>query len=236
MARDKVIESFEQAVADISDGATIMLGGFGVAADLPFNLIRALRHHGCKGLTVIVNTPGPGGRLALELWGITQWTDVNLLVENRQVKKFISTITFPNTAAEKAILAGEVEIEFVPQGTLAERIRAGGFGIGGFYVRTGVSTLIAEGKEKRIIDGEEYLLEMPLRADYALIKAYKADRFGNLVYRGDTRSFNAVMAPAADITVAEVQDIVEVGELEPEVIVTPGIFVDRIIKIPKEER
>ena len=236
MTRDKVIESFEQAVADISDGATIMLGGFGVAADLPFNLIRALRHHGCKGLTVIVNTPGPGGRLALELWGITQWTDVNLLVENRQVKKFISTITFPNTAAEKAILAGEVEIEFVPQGTLAERIRAGGFGIGGFYVRTGVSTLIAEGKEKRIIDGEEYLLEMPLRADYALIKAYKADRFGNLVYRGDTRSFNAVMAPAADITVAEVQDIVEVGELEPEVIVTPGIFVDRIIKIPKEER
>ena len=236
MARDKVIESFEQAVADISDGATIMLGGFGVAADLPFNLIRALRHHGCKGLTVIVNTPGPGGQLALELWGITQWTDVNLLVENRQVKKFISTITFPNTAAEKAILAGEVEIEFVPQGTLAERIRAGGFGIGGFYVRTGVSTLIAEGKEKRIIDGEEYLLEMPLRADYALIKAYKADRFGNLVYRGDTRSFNAVMAPAADITVAEVQDIVEVGELEPEVIVTPGIFVDRIIKIPKEER
>jgi 3-oxoacid CoA-transferase subunit A len=236
MARDKVIESFEQAVADISDGATIMLGGFGVAADLPFNLIRALRHHGCKGLTVIVNTPGPGGRLALELWGITQWTDVNLLVENRQVKKFISTITFPNTAAEKAILAGEVEIEFVPQGTLAERIRAGGFGIGGFYVRTGVSTLIAEGKEKRIIDGEEYLLEMPLRADYALIKAYKADRFGNLVYRGDTRSFNAVMAPAADITVAEVQDIVEVGELEPEVIVTPGIFVDRIVKITKEER
>jgi 3-oxoacid CoA-transferase subunit A len=236
MARDKVIESFEQAVADISDGATIMLGGFGVAADLPFNLIRALRHHGCKGLTVIVNTPGPGGRLALELWGITQWTDVNLLVENRQVKKFISTITFPNTAAEKAILAGEVEIEFVPQGTLAERIRAGGFGIGGFYVRTGVSTLIAEGKEKRIIDGEEYLLEMPLRADYALIKAYKADRFGNLVYRGDTRSFNAVMAPAADITVAEVQDIVEVGELDPEVIVTPGIFVDRIVKITKEER
>ena len=236
MARDKVIESFEQAVADISDGATIMLGGFGVAADLPFNLIRALRHHGCKGLTVIVNTPGPGGRLALELWGITQWTDVNLLVENRQVKKFISTITFPNTAAEKAILAGEVEIEFVPQGTLAERIRAGGFGIGGFYVRTGVGTLIAEGKEKRIIDGEEYLLEMPLRADYALIKAYKADRFGNLVYRGDTRSFNAVMAPAADITVAEVQDIVEVGELEPEVIVIPGIFVDRIVKITKEER
>jgi 3-oxoacid CoA-transferase A subunit len=159
-----------------------------------------------------------------------------LLVENRQVKKFISTITFPNTVAEKAILAGEVEIEFVPQGTLAERIRAGGFGIGGFYVRTGVSTLIAEGKEKGIIDGEEYLLEMPLRADYALIKAYKADRFGNLVYRGDTRSFNAVMAPAADITVAEVQDIVEVGELEPEVIVTPGIFVDRIVKITKEER
>lgn len=232
---NKVMESFDEAVADIQDGATIMLGGFGLAADIPFNLIRALKNHGAKELTLIANAPGPSGQLALERWGITQWTDANLLVENRQVKKIITTITLPDTAAEKAILAGKMEIEFVPQGTLAERIRAGGFGIGGFYVKTGAGTIITEGKEKRIINGEEYFLEMPLRADYALIKAHKADKFGNLIYRGNARSFNAVMAPAANITIAEVHDIVEVGELDAEVVVTPGIFVDRIIKITTEE-
>lgn len=234
MTISKVVGSFDGAVADIPDGATIMLGGF-AAVDRPFNLIRALRNQGAKGLTVIANSPGTGGQQAAKWWGIAHYTDANFLVENKQVKKFISSITFPGTTAEKAILAGEVEIEYVPQGTLAERIRAGGFGIGGFYVRTGAGTIIAGGKEKRIIDGEEYLLELPLKADYALIKAYKADKFGNLVYRGNTRDFNAVMAPAADITIAEVEDIVDIGELDPEVIVTPGIFVDRIVKIPKEE-
>lgn len=231
---NKVIKSFDQAVADIPDKTTIMLGGF-AAVDRPFNLIRALRSHGAKELTIIANSPGTGGQQALRWWGLAYYTDANLLVENKQVKKFISSITFPHTAAEKAILAGEVEVEFVPQGTLAERIRAGGFGIGGFYVKTGAGTIIAEGKERRIIDGEEYLLEMPLTADYALIKAYKADKFGNLVYRGNTRNFNAVMAPAADITIVEVEHIVEVGELDAEAVVTPGIFVDRIVKIPTEE-
>jgi len=232
---NKVIESFDEAVADIQDGATIMLGGFGIGIDTPFNLIRALSNRGAKELTLIANTPGPGRQHAIEKWGITQWTDANLLVENRQVKKFITTIAFPGTATERAILAGEVEIEYIPQGTLAERIRAAGFGIGGFYVKTGAGTIITEGKEKRIINGEEYFLEMPLRADYALIKAHKADKFGNLIYRGNARSFNAVMAPAANITIVEVHDIVEVGELDPEVVVTPGIFVDRIIKITTEE-
>jgi len=232
----KVVGSFAEAVADIPDGATVMLGGFGLAADLPFNLILALLDCGARELTIITNTPGPGSRLALNMWGVTQWTDANLLVENKQVKRFIITITFPDTAAERAILAGEVEVEFVPQGTLAERIRAGGFGIGGFYVKTGGGTTIVEGKERRIINGEEYFLEMPLKADYALIKAYQADEMGNLIYRGNTRSFNAVMAPAADVTIAEVSNIVGPGELEPEVIITPEIFVDRIVKIPGEER
>ncbi len=234
MDMDKVVESFDKAVADIPDGATIMLGGFGMAADSPFNLIRALSHHSARGLTLIANTPGPGGQLALERWGLSRWIDANLLVENKQVKKFITTITFSGTAAEEAVKAGEMEIEFVPQGTLAERIRAGGFGIGGFYVKTGTGTIITEGKESRIIDGEEYFLEMPLKADYALINAYKADRFGNLIYRGNTRNFNAIMASAVDVTIVEVQEIVEIGELDPEVVVTPGIFVDRIVKIPEE--
>ena len=232
---NKVIESFDEAVADIHDGATIMLGGFGIGIDTTFNLIRALGQHGAKELTLIANTPGPGRQHTIEKWGITQWTDANLLVENRQVKKFITTIAFPDTATERAILADEMEIEYIPQGTLAERIRAAGFGIGGFYVKTGAGTIITEGKEKRIINGEEYFLEMPLRADYALIKAHKADKFGNLIYRGNARSFNAVMAPAANITIVEVHDIVEVGELDPEVVVTPGIFVDRIVKITTEE-
>ena len=231
MTRNKVIESFEKAVADIPDGATVMLGGLPVAADLPMNLIRALGKQGASGLTVISNCPGSGGALAMKWWNLTTWADGNLLAENKQVKKFISSITMPGTAAERAILAGEIEIEYVPQGTLTERIRAGGFGIGGFYVRTGIDTAIAEGKERKTINGEEYLLELPLKADYALIKAYKADKFGNLVYRGNTRSFNAVMAPSADVTLAEVEDIVEIGELDPEAVVTPGIFVDCIVKV-----
>lgn len=228
---NKVVAGFDEAVADIPNRATVMLGGFGMAADIPFNLIRALGRHGARELTLIANTPGLGGQGAFEKWGITDYADANLLVENNQVKKFITTIILSGTAAERKVIAGEMEAEFVPQGTLAERIRAAGFGIGGFYVRTGAGTLIAEGKEKRVIDGEEYCFEMPLRADYALIKAYKADADGNLIYRGNARSFNAVMAPAAGITIVEVQDIVEVGELSSEAIITPGIFVDRIVRI-----
>ena len=231
--KDKVVDGFRQAVSDVPDGATIMIGGF-TGMDRPFNLIRALRDHGAKGLTIISNGPGGGSKVALRLWGIKQYDDANVLVENGQVKKFIVTFTTPGTPAEQAILSGQVEIEFVPQGTLAERIRAAGYGIGGFYVKTGVGTVVAEGKETRVIDGEEYLFEKPLKADYALIKAYRADRMGNLVYKGNIRDFNAVMAGCARVTIAEVEDIVDVGALDPETIVTPSIFVDRIVRIPVE--
>ena len=149
--------------------------------------------------------------------------------------KFLLSISFPGTAFEKKVLANEIEAEFIPQGTMAERIRAGGFGIGGFYTRTGVGTMVAEGKEERIIDGKEYILEMPLKADFALIRAYKADKVGNLIYRGTMRSFNAVMATAADITIVETDDLVEVGEIDPDVVVTPELFVDRIVLVPKEK-
>lgn len=230
---NKVVASFDDAVADVPDGATVMIGGFG-AMDRPFGLIRALRKRGARNLTIIANSPGTGGQNAIKWWGLTEYVDANLLVENSQVKKFISSITFPGTTAEKAWLAGEIEIEFTPQGTLAERIRAGGFGIGGFYVRTGVGTVIAEGKETRTINGEEYLFEMPLKADYSLIKAYTADIYGNLSYRGNTRDFNAVMAPAANITIAEVEAVVEMGKLGPDLIVTPGVFVNRIVEIPRK--
>lgn len=236
MARDKIYPSFTAAVGDISDGATVMIGGFGVAGDCPQNLIKALKERGTKNLCIITNTSGTGGKLAAQWWKMPYWVDSNLLVENKQVEKFICSITFPGTAAEKAILSGEVKIEYVPQGTLAERIRSGGFGIGGFYTRTGAGTVIAQGKETKIIDGDEYLFERPLKADYAFIKAYKADRYGNLIYRGNTRSFNVVMAPAANITIAEVDEIVGVGELDPEIIITPEIFVDRIVVSPKERK
>jgi len=229
MGMNKVIGSFADAVADIPDGASVMIGGF-AGVDRAFNLIRALREQGARDLTVISNGPGGGGKVALKLWGITDYADANLLVDGAQVKHFIISFSTPGTTAANAIVSGTVSAEFVPQGTLAERIRAGGFGIGGFYVRTGIGTEVAAGKEARIIEGVEYLLETPLRADYALIRAYRADTAGNLVYRGDMRNFNAVMAPAAGITIAEVEDIVASGEIDPETVVTPGIFVDRVVQ------
>jgi 3-oxoacid CoA-transferase subunit A len=228
--RNKIVRSFSEAVRDIPDGATVMIGGF-TGMDRPFNLIRALRDQGAKDLTIISNGPGGGPKTAAKLWGIKQYDDANILVENKQVRKFIVSFTTAGSPAEKAILTGEIEIEFVPQGTLAERIRAGGYGIGGFYVKTGIGTIVAEGKEIRTIDGEEYLFEKPIKADFALIRAYKADLAGNLVYRGNIRDFNAVMAPAAEVSIAEVEDIVELGGLDSESIVTPGLFIDRIIKI-----
>jgi len=226
---NKVVPNFADAVADIPDGASVMIGGF-AGVDRAFSLIRALREQGARDLTIISNGPGGGGSVALKLWGIPDYADANLLVEGGQVKRFVISFSTPGTAAAKAIVAGDVEAEFVPQGTLAERIRAGGFGIGGFYVRTGVGTEVAVGKETKVIDGIEYLLEMPLKADYAIIRAYRADTAGNLVYRGDSRNFNAVMAAAARVTIAEVEDIVAPGELDPETVVTPGIFVNRIVK------
>lgn len=210
------------AVKDIPEGATIMIGGW-ASSGVPTNLLMALRDHGVKNLTIIANSPDKG-----------QFVDSNILIENNQVKRIICSIVFPGTRAESAHAAGEVAIELVPQGTLAERIRAAGCGLGGFYTPTGVGTLVATGKETRTIDGREYVFELPLKADYALIRAYKADKFGNLVYRGVMRNFNAVMAMAADVTIVQVEKIVEPGELNPNLIVTQQIFVDRIVEIPEE--
>ncbi len=237
--KNKIFSSLREAVADIPDKASIMIGGFGHAADKPQNLIRALRDHGAKELTMIVNGAGVSGSLGIGSLGGKPFVDEEILLESRQIKKAIcsvpaSLVMAKPGAFEKQYLAGEVELEYVAQGTLAERIRAGGAGLGGFYTPTGVGTLIETGKEKRTIDGREMLLEFALRADYALIRAYHADTMGNLVYRGIMRSFNAVMAAAAKVTIVEVAKIVDAGELDPEVIVTPGIFVDRIIEISGE--
>lgn len=215
--------SAREAVADIPDGASIMIGGWAYSG-IPRALIMALRDRPVKGLTLILNGPGTG-----------RFFDSNILIENKQVKTVLCSITFPGTAVDRASQAGEIEVVLVPQGTLAERIRAGGFGIGGFYTPTGVGTIVGAGKEERSIEGRKYILELPLRADYALIRAYKADRLGNLVYRGVMSNFNAVMATAAKITIAEVEKIVETEELDPNAIITPQIFVDRIVEVSREE-
>ena len=224
---NKVFSSPEEAVADIADGSTIMFGGFGVTG-IPFTLIRALCKKGTRNITAVSNSPG--GRL--------EDSDLSILFRNRQIKKIVAS--YPVYADkvnvfEQQYLKGEVELEMVPQGTLAERIRAGGAGTAGFYTPTGIGTIVAEGKEKRTFDGKEYLLELALRADFALIKAHKADRMGNLTYRMSARNFNPVMAMAAKVTIAEVDEIVEVGQLDPETIITPGIFVKRIVKGEKYE-
>jgi 3-oxoacid CoA-transferase A subunit len=239
--KNKVFPTIGEAVADIPDSATIMIGGFGHAADKPQNLIKALRDQGAKNLTIIGNSSGNAGKLGIGSLGGIPFVDEEILVENRQVKKAIcsvpaSLVMSKPSAFEKQYLAREVELEYVPQGTLAERIRAGGAGLGAFYKPTGIGTLIEEGKEKRIIEGREMLLEFALRADYALIKAYRADPAGNLVYRGIMRSFNAIMAMAAKVTIVEVEQVVAAGELDPEVIVTPGIFINRIVAISGEKQ
>jgi 3-oxoacid CoA-transferase A subunit len=239
--KNKVCASLIEAVADIPDGATIMIGGFGHASDKPQNLIKALKDRGAKSLTIIANSSGGAGKLGIGSLGGKPFVDEEILVENRQVKKAIcsvpaSLVMSKPCSFERQYLAGEVELEYVPQGTLAERIRAGGAGLGGFYTPTGVGTLVENGKEKRTIDGKDMLLEFALRADYALIRAYCADKMGNLVYRGIMRSFNAIMATAAKVTIAEVEQIVEAGELDAETVVTPGIFIDRIIEVPGERK
>ncbi|MBI2908039.1 MAG: CoA transferase subunit A [Chloroflexi bacterium] len=232
MPIDKVVATFKEAVADVPEGAVIMIGNFAGPGGTPYFLIHALRDQGARDLTIIANTAGGIG-LTLD------YDDHRILFENHQVKKVIASFPFSTsaskpTAAEKQILTGEVELEIVPQGTLSERIRAAGAGIAAFYTPTGVETVIEKGKERRWFDGRPYLLERALTADYALIRAYKADRMGNLVYRGTARQFNPIMATAAKITIAEVDEIVEIGELDPEVIVTPGIFVNRIIKVKED--
>jgi 3-oxoadipate CoA-transferase alpha subunit len=240
MAIKKIFKTPDEAIADISDGATIMVGGFGHAIDRPQTLIKALANRGVKNLTLISNSAGVAGKLGIGSLGGKPFIDEEILIERGQVRKVICSVpaslvmSKPN-AFERLYREGKIELEYAPQGTLAERIRAGGAGLGGFYTPTGVGTLIEKGKEKRTIDGKEMILEFALRADYALIRAFKADTMGNLIYKGIMRSFNAVMPPAVKVAIVEVEEIVDTGELDPEVIITPGIFIDRIVKIPKEE-
>ena len=217
---DKLYPSPDAAVADIPNDVTIMFGGF-VSAGSPTSLILALQRRGVRSITGIANNIGLGDRL-------------DALCENRQLKKMIASFAIRASGARRSLFEeqyrrGEVELELVPQGTLAERIRAAGAGIGGFYTRTGVGTPVAEGKETREIDGETYLFERSLHADYALIKASRADRYGNLIYHGAGRNFNVPMATAARIVIAEVDEVVEPGELDPEQVITPGIYVDRVV-------
>ncbi len=240
MAINKICGSFKEAVADVFDGATILIGGFGGISGTPINLIRALREQGAKNLCLVHNNAGYG--LSDMGYMVPQgaiYDDHAILVKNGQVKKVIASYPFPHRSsltspAKELYQVGKLEVEIVPQGTLAERIRAGGAGIGGFYVRTGVGTPIEEGKEKRVLNGEEYLLELPIRGDFAFIRAHIADTLGNLVYRGTARVFNPVMATAAKITIVEVDKIVEPGALDPEYIVTPAAYVDRIVLISED--
>jgi 3-oxoacid CoA-transferase subunit A len=214
---NKVVASAEEAVALVPDGATIMMGGFGLCG-IPEKLIAALHSRGTKDLTVISNNAG------VDDFGI------GILLRARQVRKMISTYVGENKEFERQFLTGELQVELVPQGTFAERIRAGGAGVGGFFTPTGYGTLVAKGKETRIIDGKAFVLEAPLRADFAFVKAWKGDRTGNLVYRRTARNFNPVMATAAAFTIAEVEHLVEPGEIDPDHVVTPGIFVKRILQ------
>jgi 3-oxoacid CoA-transferase subunit A len=214
---NKVFPNADAAVADVTDGATVMVGGFGLCG-IPENLIEALRRKGVRNLAVISNNAGIDG------FGVGRWLD------NRQIRKIIATYVGENRLFEDLVLKGELEAVLVPQGTFSERIRAGGAGIAGFYTPAGVGTVVAEGKEVREFDGRKYLLELPLRADFAFVKAWKGDRSGNLLYRMTARNFNPMMATAAKITIAEVEELVEPGELDPACIVTPGIYVKRILQ------
>ncbi|MCS7206505.1 MAG: 3-oxoacid CoA-transferase subunit A [Dehalococcoidia bacterium] len=236
----KVVPTFREAVADIPDGATLFLDGFGGPGGMPHFLILALWEHGAKNLTIISNTAGIAMAAGFGMPGSKRYIDHSILIENGQVRKVIAS--FPVTAnpsvmsaAERAWREGKLEIETVPQGTLVERIRAGGAGIAAFYTPTGVGTLLEQGKEKRVFNGREYVLETALTADYAFIRAWRADRLGNLVYRGTSRNFNAVMATAARITIAEVDEVVEPGVLDPDHVHTPAVYVKRIVVRPQDE-
>lgn len=218
---DKVCATPDDALHDVPDGATIMFGGF-VSAGTPSNLILALQRRGTTGITGIANNIGLGDLL-------------DVLCEKRQLAKFIATFAIRASGArasrfEEQYSRREVELELVPQGTFVERIRAGGAGIGGFLTRTGLGTVVQEGKQVVQVDGVDYLLELPLRADFALIKAYRADRLGNLQYRYAGRNFNPVMATAADVVIAEVEEIVETGEIDPEDVGTPAVYIDRTVR------
>jgi len=214
---NKVLATAADAVALVPDGASIMMGGFGLCG-IPENLITALHARGTRDLTIISNNAG------------VDELGAGVLLKSRRVRKMISSYVGENKEFERQYLSGEIEVELVPQGTLSERMRAGGAGIGGFFTPTGVGTLVAEGKESRTIDGRTFVLEAPLHADFAFVKAWKGDRLGNLVYRRTARNFNPVMATAATVTIAEVEELVEPGSIDPDHVVTPGVYVQYILQ------
>lgn len=220
---NKVVATAQQALEGVQDNMTILAGGFGLCG-LPENLIAALRDTGVKGLTCVSNNAG------VDDFGL------GLLLKTRQIKKMISSYVGENKEFERQYLSGELEVELTPQGTLAERLRAGGAGIPAFYTPTGVGTLVAEGKEVREFEGRQYVLEKGIVGDFALVKAWKADPFGNLIFRKTARNFNPMMATAARVTVAEVEEIVDFGEIDPDAVHTPGIYVQRLIQGPSYEK
>ena len=213
---NKVLPNAEAAVALIPDGASIMMGGFGLSG-IPENLVKALHARGTKGLTIISNNAG------VDDFGI------GVLLKSRQVRKMIATYVGENKEFERQYLSGELEVELVPQGTFSERIRAAGAGIGGFFTPTAYGTIVSEGKETRVIGGKPYVLEAPLRADFAFVRGWTGDSVGNLTYRRTARNFNPVMATAARVTIAEVEHLVEPGGIDPDHVVTPGIYVKHIL-------
>ena len=213
----KVVASAAEAIQDVFDGATIMVGGFGLCG-MPENLIRALAHKGVKNLNTISNNVGIDG------------VGMGLLLANGQIRRHVGTYVGENRLLEQMVLNGSLELDLVPQGTFAERIRAGGAGIPAFFTPTGVGTVVAEGKEVREFDGRPYIMERALKADFAFVKAWKGDKWGNLVYRKTARNFNPMMATAAKITIAEVEHLVEPGELDPDLIHTPSVYVKRIFQ------
>jgi 3-oxoacid CoA-transferase subunit A len=220
---DKRVANADAAIAKLRDGATILMGGFGLCG-IPENLIAAVQRKGTKNLTIVSNNAGIDG------------AGVGILLGNRQVKKMVSTYVGENKTFERMVLAGELEVELNPQGTLSERLRAGGAGIPAFFTPTGYGTMVAEGKEIREFHGRKCVMEHALRGDFAFIKAWKGDRWGNLIYRKTARNFNPMMATAADYVVAEVEELVELGQLEADRIHTPGIFVNAIFPGPRYEK
>jgi len=220
---DKRIASADVAIEKIHDGATILMGGFGLCG-IPENLIAAVRRKGTKDLTIVSNNAG------VDDFGIS------VLLQQGQVKKMISTYVGENKLFEKLVLSGELQVELNPQGTFSERLRAGGAGIPAFYTPTGYGTMVADGKETREFDGRQFVLELALRGNFAFIKAWKGDRWGNLIYRKTARNFNPMMATAADYVIAEVEQLVELGQLPPDQIHTPGIFVDAIFQGPHYDK
>jgi 3-oxoacid CoA-transferase subunit A len=220
---NKVVASADEAVRDVFDGATLVVGGFGLCG-IPENLIAALVRSKVKDLTVVSNNCG------VDDWGL------GLLLKSRQIRKMVSSYVGENAEFERQFLSGELEVELVPQGTLAERMRAGGAGIPAFYTPAGAGTLVAEEKETKTFDGREYLLERSIVGDFSLVAAWKADRMGNLVYRKAARNFNPMAVMAGKVSIAEVEELVEVGSLDPECIHTPGVFVKRVVVARREKR